>query len=371
MEKYRVFADERTGCNPFVPTYYSQHQLGATFSGSPFLADCTASGRLAAGSPGPIAAATLSAVEAAASAAAVATPTHCRRLKILPRKLRPAAPFASFLALPPQTARQPAAFTGLSASRGPSPASLCLSSFTSFVEPLYLQMRLNPIFVGIHADGSLSILSFWGILKYAFSFELAAGCGQFPSLSALLLSLEGRNAGKKFIPPIVVFPEGQKSNGSCLLLWNSKGLDAAALNRLRGRVTLLGFVYSPEAVHSARKGSAEPVYTAPHTVNSPLRHLLLLLVQLRQCMRCIWVPPEDVLTCQQQQQERQQQQLLPLQHQLQPVPEQQQGELESLRCILLRAVPGLVAVNKRGQDLKAFNEYWNQQQLHRGRVKRA
>ncbi|OEH77723.1 transmembrane protein [Cyclospora cayetanensis] len=308
MEKYRVFADERTGCNPFVPTYYSQHQLGATFSGSPFLAFAKTVARL------PLYPCLLFLAIARILLLAIALllaglllvllaplrplpflqwrlqrallqlplrlvflafgfhwileeAADCRRLKILPRKLRPAAPFASFLALPPQTARQPAAFTGLSASRGPSPASLCLSSFTSFVEPLYLQMRLNPIFVGIHADGSLSILSFWGILKYAFSFELAAGCGQFPSLSALLLSLEGRNAGK-----------------------------------------------NPEAVHSARKGSAEPVYTAPHTVNSPLRHLLLLLVQL---------------------------------------------------------LPGLVAVNKRGQDLKAFNEYWNQQQLHRGRVKRA
>ena len=99
-------------------------------------------------------------------------------------------------------------------------------------------------------------------------------------------------------------------------------------------------------------------------VNSPLRHLLLLLLQPRQCIRCIWVSPEDVLTSQQQQQQQQlsQQQLQQQQQQLQ----QQQGELGYLRIILLRAIPGLVGVTKRGRDLKAFNEYWNQQQQQRG-----
>ena len=103
-------------------------------------------------------------------------------------------------------------------------------------------------------------------------------------------------------------------------------------------------------------------------VNGPLRHLLLLLLQPRQCMRCIWVPPEDVLTSLEQQQQAQQQVL----HQLQQQQQQQQGELECLRSILLRAVPRLIAVNKRGHDLKAFNDYWNQQQKQRGRsTKRA
>ena len=34
MEKYRIFADEGTGCNPFVPTYFSQKQLRASSSRS-------------------------------------------------------------------------------------------------------------------------------------------------------------------------------------------------------------------------------------------------------------------------------------------------------------------------------------------------
>lgn len=94
-------------------------------------------------------------------------------------------------------------------------------------------------------------------------------------------------------------------------------------------------------------------------VNSPLRHLLLLLLEPRQCMRCIWVPPEDVLTSLQQQallQTEQQLQVMPQQSQ-----QQQQSELESLRNILMRSVPGLVGVSRQGRDLKAFNDYWNQQ----------
>ncbi|KAL8438142.1 hypothetical protein ACSSS7_000429 [Eimeria intestinalis] len=182
MEKYRVFADETTGCHPFVPTYYNY-----------------------------------------------------RRLRIRPPSQRPPAPYSSFLSLAaggPREAGGAPLGGGHHPSRGfggPSRTPVCFASFTSFAEPLYLQMRLNPIFVGLHADGSLSILGFWGAIKHSFSFE----------------------------------------------------------------------------------------------VNSPLRHLLLLLLQPRQCMRCIWVSPEDVLTSQQQQQ-------------------QQGDELQCLRTIFLRAVPGLI-----------------------------
>ena len=37
MEKYRTFADEGTGCQPFVPTYYSMKQLRAGASNSFFI----------------------------------------------------------------------------------------------------------------------------------------------------------------------------------------------------------------------------------------------------------------------------------------------------------------------------------------------
>ncbi|CDJ35598.1 uncharacterized protein EMH_0005910 [Eimeria mitis] len=205
--------------------------------------------------------------------------------------------------------------------------------------------------------------------------QLLPGRGQFASLSALLASLERSSS---FIPPLVLFPEGQKSNGSCLLQWDAKGLDPAAFARLKGRVALLGCMYTQhqgkgQAAAAPRKGWRRPTYTAPHTVNSPLRHLLLLLFQPRQRLRCIWVPPEDVLTSQQQQQ-RQQQQLLQKQQQQLLLPqeslllqEQHHGDLECIRTTLLRAVPGLVSVKKSGRDLRAFSEYWNQQQQQRGR----
>lgn len=37
MEKYRSYADEATGCQPFVPTFYSQKQLRSYASGSPIV----------------------------------------------------------------------------------------------------------------------------------------------------------------------------------------------------------------------------------------------------------------------------------------------------------------------------------------------
>ncbi|CDI79241.1 hypothetical protein, conserved [Eimeria acervulina] len=242
-------------------------------------------------------------------------------------------------------------------------------------------MRLCPLFLGLHADGSLSVLPFWGAIKYSLSFELLPGRGKFHSLSALLLSLEN---SRSFIPPLVLFPEGQKSNGSCLLQWDARGLDAAAFARLKSRVALLGCMHTPDqgntqAAATARTGWRRPTYTAPHTVNSPLWHLLLLLLQPRQHLRCIWVPPEDVLTSQQQQQrqhqqllqKQQQQLLLPQQSLLLQQQQQQQGDLTCIRTTLLRAVPGLVSVKKSGRDLKAFSDYWNEQQQKGRSTKRA
>ena len=50
-------------------------------------------------------------------------------------------------------------------------------------------MRLNPIFVGLHADGSLSVLSFWQTLKYSFSFEVAGYRFCWPSSTSFYLPL--------------------------------------------------------------------------------------------------------------------------------------------------------------------------------------
>ena len=120
-------------------------------------------------------------------------------------------------------------------------------------------------------------------------------------------------------------------------------------------------------------GSAFRVLALRCQVNSPLRHLLLLLLQPRQHLRCIWVPPEDVLTSQQQQQ-RQQQQLLHKQQQQLLLPQQslmlqpeQQGDLACIRTTLLRAIPGLASVKKSGKDLKAFSDYWEKHQQKKGR----
>ncbi|CDJ39508.1 hypothetical protein, conserved [Eimeria tenella] len=184
------------------------------------------------------------------------------------------------------------------------------------------------------------------------------------------MSLEGSsgksNDSNRFIPPLAMFPEGQKSNGSCLLQWDAKGLDAAAISRLKGRVALLGCTYTQDTSNKQASATAPnswrgPAYTTPHTVNSPLRHMLLLLLEPSQHLRCIWVSPEDVLTSVQQQQTQQQQVLFQ-----QPSPQQQQQQQQAylgyLRNIMLRAVPGLVSVNRSGRDLKSFTDYWRRQQ---------
>ncbi|KAL8440607.1 hypothetical protein Efla_005526 [Eimeria flavescens] len=390
MEKYRIFSDETTGCQPFVPTYYSQKQLLGSGSRSrivgcllyclklplQLLLLLLAAARVLLLAFSLLVAALVTLLllplrflpclsdwpssPSASTGSLKRAQANYRRLRVRPPAQRQSPPYSSFLSLAAGGGLkgggpQGPSFGGLG---GPSHAALCLSSFTSFAEPLYLQMRLNPLFVLLHADGSLSLVGLWGAIRHALSFELAPGRGRFASLSALLLSLESMSSSSssssssrtQFIPPVVVFPEGQKSNGCCLLQWDPKAADAAAVKGLRGRIALLGCLYTTDARNPASTAGPkwrEPAYTPPHTVNSPLRHLLLLLLQPRQCMRCIWVSPEDVLASQQQQQQQQQQQI---------------DELQCLRTILLRAVPSWVGVGKQGRDLKAFNEYWNQQQ---------
>lgn len=100
-----------------------------------------------------------------------------RRLQLCPSEPKGGSPWSSFLSLVsrgPLAEEAQRAPSGL--SRGPSRAVLCLSNFTCFVEVLYLQMRLCPFFLGLHKDGSLSVLSFWGAIKYSLSFEVSIFC---------------------------------------------------------------------------------------------------------------------------------------------------------------------------------------------------
>ncbi|KAL8274280.1 hypothetical protein Esti_001791 [Eimeria stiedai] len=388
MEKYRVFADETTGCNPFVPTYYSQKQLHGSRSQSSLagclmclmycvslplrllllllaaarllllLAVLLLSGlvvllllpvrflpsvhwrlqRLLLSFPIRVAFFALGftrIIEENAGKPPSKKRMHYRRLRTRPPSRRPPAPYSSFLRLTTEGPRDggPPRLSLPSRSFGaPSRTPVCFASFTSFAEPLYLQMRLNPLFVGLHADGTLSLLGFWGALKHSFTFELAPGRGRYSSLSALLLSLEGSSSSssrssssKRFIPPVVVFPEGQKSNGCCLLQWDQKAADPAAIQGLRGKIALVGCLYTSDARNpmaaAASKGWREPAYTPPHTYAciASSEPFFFVCGEPRQCMRCIWVSPEDVCTSQQQQR-------------------QQQGdELQCLRTIFLRA----------------------------------
>ncbi|PHJ23520.1 transmembrane protein [Cystoisospora suis] len=290
-----------------------------------------------------------------------------RRLKIRAPPPNSPSPCASLLSLPvsPFSSLSGSATGGLSAADAKRIAScrVCFSNFTSFVEPLYLSYRLNPQFVLIHEKGGFSFCSFWEILRFSLQFRLAPGRGTYRSLSSLLVAHATRSSPAI---PVVIFPEGQKSNGLCILQWwageeksSAVGFDAAALRLLEGRIAEVGCMYSSIFVKGSERqktslGRRVP-YGPAHTINSPLTHLRCLLSEVcSNGLVAIWASPTDVQQASSQARGagggdgR---------------AEDSETAVACLRDVMVRMMPGIASVNnKSGRDLAPFVDYWEKTQ---------
>ncbi|KAF8820773.1 1-acylglycerol-3-phosphate O-acyltransferase [Cardiosporidium cionae] len=175
--------------------------------------------------------------------------------------------------------------------------SIVLSNFTSFIEILFLNMKLNPLFTILHSDGSLSPSSFFGALRHSFQFKVPVRPGKFRTLKALVNFMEIHYHGGV---PIVIFPEGMKSNGLAMLNWKlqcfldeentNKQNDAIQLFK-RYQLTLVAFSYFPEK--AAKHFLA--AYSPPHTVNYPITHVGLLCYQFCHNLNVSWFPAKEFL----------------------------------------------------------------------------
>nr|CEL72857.1 TPA: hypothetical protein BN1205_034300 [Toxoplasma gondii VEG] len=362
MEKYRVFGDESTGVHPFVPVAYMKAQLSPP--------------------PASVVSRLLSAGASVCSLAFSSLLVTLRLLLLLVAalwaillqqlllvfSLFPSLHWRLSLSLLAPPARLALFALGVwwldeqPAAARTSSCRVCLSSFASLVEPLYLSYRLSPQFVLLHEEGGFSFCSLWAVLKFSMQFRLAPGKGAFRSLSALMLAHE-KNSSPRI--PLVIFPEGQKSNGTCILQWTAAeggagredrekvdaGFDAAALHALDGRIAEVGCLYT-SLLASGKAGSPSRAvpYGLPHTVNAPLEHLRRVLAEKAHGVSAVWAAPAAVQASVQQQ----------LQSRGVSTPA---SVLDCLREVMIRMLPGVTGVqSKGGADLRAFNAYWERTQ---------
>ncbi|PFH34674.1 hypothetical protein BESB_067070 [Besnoitia besnoiti] len=405
MEKYRVFSDESTGVHPFIPVAYMKAQLSPPSSlavrvcslsvslvafvcktilvgarllllfFSAFLAALTQQFLLIF-LPFPymhwLLSLWLMALPARLALFALGVwnvdeqAADFRRLKIRAPPPNAPSPWSAFLSLPaaPVVSFRPVGVSSSDAKKIRS-CRVCLASFTGLVEPLYLAYRLAPRFALVHEHGGFSFCSIWDFLKFSLQFRLAPGQGTYRTLSALLLAHEKSSTA---CMPVVIFPEGQKSNGTCILQWtaaagvaggdgrnDTAGFDAAALQLLDGRVAEVGCIYTAIAgAGTGKEPRAAVPYGPPHTVHPPMHHLRLLLSTARHGVAFVWAAPSAVQAS--------------VQQQLQSLggagaSASASQILSSLREVMTRMLPGLTAVkSKGGKDLCKFNEYWEKTQ---------
>ncbi|CBZ51573.1 conserved hypothetical protein [Neospora caninum Liverpool] len=399
MEKYRVFGDESTGVHPFIPVAYMKAQVSPPPTS--FVARVAAAGvslvsllltnflvglRLLLLLSAALLAITLQQILLVFSPLpslhwilslwVLALPARVallalgvwrldeqsadfRRLKIRAPPPNAPAPWSTFLALPASPTLPAGASSEAKRIRS---CRVCLSNFTGLVEPLYLFYRLAPQFVLLHEQGGFSFCSVWAMLKFSMQFRLAPGKGAFRSLSALLLAHQKSSSSRI---PLVIFPEGQKSNGTCILQWTaagaaagkgereslSSGFDTAALQLLDGRIAEVGCLYTALAT-GGRAGSparGSVPYGPPHTVHSPLRHLRLSLAERSHAVAPIWASPAAVQAS--------------VQLQSRGASAAPPEAVECLREVMIRMLPGVTGVQtKGGADLQAFNAYWEKTQ---------
>lgn len=174
-----------------------------------------------------------------------------RRLKLQPEKM----------------SQQQAASMDLQGS-----GAIIISNYTGFVDVLFLYYYFRPVFVRMMADKSLNILSGWEMFQLSIGHSAInqknqthkkfadSSRGQFSSI------LEVQKYSKdEHLGPVVIFPEGCKTNGAVILKWMLESLcpktetsksSKEFFDLMKSRCTLVGFQYDRASL-----------YSPPHTVS--------------------------------------------------------------------------------------------------------
>ncbi|CAD2100198.1 conserved Plasmodium protein, unknown function [Plasmodium vinckei lentum] len=159
-----------------------------------------------------------------------------------------------------------------------------LSNFTSFVDILYLAFRLNPMFVVVNKNGTLSPVFFFDLIKLSLQFSIPNKNGVFKNIEQVHIY-----AKNKKIHSVVIFPEAMKSNGSCILLWKNE-IFLNSENVLKNKCNLITFVYEVNCINK----KLNQIYTPPHTVLHPFMHITYLCFNIYNKIKVIWLSEKDI-----------------------------------------------------------------------------
>ncbi|SCP05805.1 conserved Plasmodium protein, unknown function [Plasmodium ovale] len=207
------------------------------------------------------------------------------------------------------------------------------SNFTSFVDVLYLSFRLNPLFMIVNKNGTLSPINFFDLIKLSLQFSIPEKNGLFKNIVQVY-----NYAKNKKIRTIVIFPEAMKSNGSCILLWkNEIFLNSEYI--LRYKCNIITFIYE----NNFFSMKLNQFYTSPHTVLHPFIHITLLCFNIYNKIKIVWLSEIDISES------------------LKDIKFSNNDEfVHYLRNLmgLMKPIGGTL-VNVRGDMLEKFVKYWN------------
>lgn len=207
--------------------------------------------------------------------------------------------------------------------------TLVIANHQSLVDVLYLGLKLCPTFVFLAVDGTPAELTLFSAIRRACARRPVAPAGTgAPSLQDIVTA-----SSKSWNGPVVLFPEGARTNGSCVLTWKTARTcwkDFETLEKPKG-VAVVSLVYSKSGA-----------YTAHHTVGTAFKHILFLTMQPYQTVKTTWLSAKDSAG----------------NISGKPLAEQ----LKLLRAVLARMIPGAVEVDVGGERHADFMAFWEASQ---------
>eukprot|EP00929_Paragymnodinium_shiwhaense_P101935 TRINITY_DN65130_c0_g1_i1.p1 TRINITY_DN65130_c0_g1~~TRINITY_DN65130_c0_g1_i1.p1 ORF type:complete len:347 (+),score=47.33 TRINITY_DN65130_c0_g1_i1:83-1123(+) len=204
--------------------------------------------------------------------------------------------------------------------------ALVFVNHQSLTDVLYLGMKLCPVFVFAASDGTPVQLSLIGaILRAGARRPVAPLEGKADTLQAI--SQRARDAWQ----PVVVFAEGARTNGGCVLAWRP--------STFAGTESLIAPVGCCLASLAYSKTGA---YTPHHVVGTTFRHMFWMCLQPFHTLSTVWLPQAEVEKA------------------IKGKPQVEQIGL--VRTLLVRMIPEAVEVDVPASKHVEFMAYWDASQ---------
>jgi len=207
-----------------------------------------------------------------------------------------------------------------------SHGTLILANQQGFTDVLYLCAKVCPTFVFPASNGCPVEFSLLGALSRAASRRSAPPPLQTKKLADICARAKASWGG-----PVVVFAEGARTNGSCVISWKQSTF--AEMDNVTKPVG---------AAVVTLEYSKTGAYTPHHVVGTAFRHVFWLCFQPLHTMKCTWLPSSFVEPAVQGK----------------PLAEQ----VAQLRTLMARMIQGCVEIDIPAAKHIEFMAYWDASQ---------